>query len=189
MANTVSTARQGRSSTRALLAAYLIVLAWVILWKLELPYLGGELRVVKLVPFASDGTSGSSSTVEVLINLLLFVPFGMLLAVCAPAWNWLRALLPIAATSLACEVAQYALRLGSSDITDLIVNCAGGAAGFGAARLLARSSAVVAARAARVLASAFIALALFFALSPISYAPMGNRPQASAQASPAAFLD
>ena len=59
---------------------FVILLAWIALWKLEVPYVGsGSLRDIKLVPFAPSGGAGGSAPVEVAINLVLFVPFGVYL--------------------------------------------------------------------------------------------------------------
>ena len=49
-----------------LFVVYLALLVWIVLFKLELPHVGlGELRVVKLVPFVSDGMNGAVGTVRI----------------------------------------------------------------------------------------------------------------------------
>ncbi|MFI2105445.1 VanZ family protein [Isoptericola sp. NPDC019693] len=50
-----------------------------------------------------------------------------------------RAAAVLAGASLALEVAQYALALGSSDATDVVVNTAGGLAGVGVVALARRA--------------------------------------------------
>ncbi|MGI9824883.1 VanZ family protein [Agromyces sp. Marseille-Q5079] len=139
-------ARDGaRSSGRARLllstsfGVYLALLFWIVLWKLELPYLGsGDLRQVKLVPFLSDACNGASAPSEVVANVLLFVPFGFLLGLLAPTWPWWRSVAVFANASLALEVAQYALAVGSSDVTDLVTNTVGGMLGLGLFALVRR---------------------------------------------------
>lgn len=43
----------------ALFVVYLVLLSWVVLWKLEVPYVGGgALRRIKLVPFAPTAEAG-----------------------------------------------------------------------------------------------------------------------------------
>ena len=115
-----------------LFVLYLALLAWIVMWKLEVPYIGeGELRQVKLVPFAPSACDGASAPSEVVANVLLFIPFGLYLGLLAPAWPWWKTAGTIAGASLAVEVAQYVLAVGSSDVTDLITNTAGGLAGLG----------------------------------------------------------
>ncbi|BDI22312.1 VanZ family protein [Herbiconiux sp. L3-i23] len=127
---------QGADRRRRILAIlfmiYLAVLVWLVLWKLHLPYIGdvGE-RAVKLVPFVAGNGYGSSARVEVLQNLAIFFPFGIYLGLLAPSWRWRRHLAVMAAASLGLEVLQFVLASGSSDLTDVIVNTAGGVLGLG----------------------------------------------------------
>lgn len=68
-------------------AVYVALLAWVILWKLEAPWIGdaaGFARRLKLVPFVPSGDAGASMPAELLINLVLFVPFGLFAGALAP---------------------------------------------------------------------------------------------------------
>ncbi len=112
-------------------AVYLALLCWIILWKLDIPYIGsGNLRAIKLVPFAATATYGASAPLEVIANLLLFVPFGLYLGMLAPRWSWWKVAGVAAVASLGLEVTQYLLALGSSDITDVIVNTAGALVGL-----------------------------------------------------------
>ena len=117
-----------RKTLIALFVIYLALLVWVILWKAHLPFIGrDDMREIKLVPFVSGEGYGSSAPVELLVNLLLFVPLGMYLAA-------LRARLPaliVIGVSVALEIAQFVLATGSSDVTDVIVNTAGGLIGLG----------------------------------------------------------
>jgi len=116
----------------ALFVLYLALLTWLVLWKLEIPWVGDTgRRVVKLVPFVSSATAGASDPVELVENLAIFVPFGLYLGLLAPSWPWWRVAGTAAGASLALEVAQYALAVGSTDVTDVVVNTAGGLAGFG----------------------------------------------------------
>lgn len=112
-----------------LLVLYLVLLAWIVLWKLEVPWVGDH-RVIKLVPFAATRDAGASSSLDVVVNLLLFVPFGVYLGLLAPARAWWASAGLIAAGSLALEVLQYVLAVGRSDVTDVVVNTAGGLAGL-----------------------------------------------------------
>lgn len=124
-----------RPSTRALVFAlftsYLALLVWIVLWKLEAPWVGeGPRRVIKLVPFADTAEFGASAPREVLANVVVFMPFGVCLGLLAPRWRWWRIAAITAATSLAFEALQFVLAVGSTDSTDVITNAAGGVAGF-----------------------------------------------------------
>ncbi|MFC7491336.1 MULTISPECIES: VanZ family protein [unclassified Knoellia] len=167
------------TSSRRLLAAlfvvYLVLLTWVVMWKLEVPSVGGGFRNVKLTPFVSSNGDGASQPREVWANLLLFVPFGVYLSLLGPQSSRLRVMLAAAATSMTFEVAQYVLAVGRTDITDVIVNTAGAVVGMtcglmarhglGARthRIVARASAV-----ATVLALAGCAI---FAGTPLRHGP------------------
>lgn len=163
----------------ALFGVYLVLLVWAVLWKLQLPWIGeGTLRTVKLVPFVAGVDTGPSAPPEVAANLLLFVPFGLYLGLLAPAWSLWTAAGVVAGTSLALEVAQYVLAVGSSDITDLIVNTAGGLAGIGllalASRGLRAKTAAVMTRVCSV-ATVFAVVAVgMFVASPVRYGPQDD---------------
>ena len=114
----------------ALFVVYLLLLGWIVIWKLEVPWVGGE-RVIKLVPFLATSEAGASAPAEVLVNLVLFVPFGLYLGLLAPARPWWRAAGTVVLASLVLEITQYLLGVGRSDITDVVVNLVGGLAGLG----------------------------------------------------------
>lgn len=115
-----------------LFGVYLGLLAWVVLWKLEVPFVGsGAERQVKLVPFVATADAGVSAPFEVVANVLLFVPFGLYLGLLAPSTPWWKPTGAVAATSVAFETLQYVLALGRSDLTDVVANTAGGLLGLG----------------------------------------------------------
>ena len=118
--------------TGILLGIYLILLTWLILFKLQLP-LGGWVpyRSLNLVPFgASLIVNGAVDVQEILYNGLVFLPFGLYLGMLQPRRSWWKSLLVMAGVSLAYETLQYLLAIGASDITDLLMNTAGGAVGL-----------------------------------------------------------
>jgi glycopeptide antibiotics resistance protein len=166
----------GRVLLVVLFAVYLVLLAWIVLWKLEVPYVGGgALRQIKFVPFASSAGAGASAPSEVVGNVVLFVPFGLYVGLLAPSWPWWKAVGAAAGASLFLELAQYVLAVGRSDITDVIVNTAGGAVGIG---LLALARRGLGARTVTVMTwvcSIGTVLALLasgiFVASPLRYAP------------------
>ncbi|WP_449280793.1 VanZ family protein [Leucobacter sp.] len=167
-------AARGRALLVALFAVYLALLAWIVLWKLEVPHIGiAGVRQLKLVPFAAGGGFGSNAPLEIAANIALFLPFGLYLGLLAPAWSWVRVAAVLLGASLALESAQFLLAIGVSDTTDLIVNTAGGLVGFGLVRLALRSLREAAPEVMiRICAVgtglALIASVLFF-LSPLHY--------------------
>jgi len=151
-----------RSHLAALFVVYLALLGWTVLWKLDVPWVGGE-RMVKLVPFVATGGAGASAPLEVVVNLLLFIPFGLYLGLLAPARPWWAHLGVVAGVSLALEVAQYVLAVGRSDSTDVVVNTAGGLVGLGLAAVARHASGAGAARAMTRACSVATAVALVVA--------------------------
>ncbi len=117
-----------------LFVIYLVLLAWIVLWKLEVPYVGaaaGLPRPFKLVPFVASGDAGASAPLEVLANIAFFVPFGLYLGLLAPAWRWWKVLAIVVGAGLVLETTQHLISTGSFDTTDVITNSAGGMIGFG----------------------------------------------------------
>lgn len=152
---TAAPLRTAPAALVSLFLVYLVLLGWTVLWKLEVPWLGGEgTRVLKLVPFVATASDGPSELPEVVLNVLLFVPLGVYLGLLVPDWRWWRVAGAVAATSVGLEVAQYALAVGSADVTDLVVNTAGGLAGLGA---LTRARRWLGPRAGTVLVRACVA--------------------------------
>lgn len=127
-------------------ALYLILLIWLVLFKLEprfwaLPQTG---RSLNLIPFgASMMQNGGISLSEIIYNALFFVPLGIylsLLNITAKAWQGILIGLAI---SIACEAVQYLFKIGASDITDVLMNTLGTTIGaFIGTRLRAKADAV-----------------------------------------------
>jgi glycopeptide antibiotics resistance protein len=170
--------RSGRPLLVALFAVYLVLLAWIILWKLELPWIGEAAlrpRPIKWIPFLPTAEAGASQPIELAINVLLFVPFGLYLGVLAPRWRWWQATMVFAGTSILLEIAQHLMSTGSLDTTDILTNTAGGLVGLGALALLRRRlrsrTAVVMTRSFLIgTIVAVLAVAVFVA-SPLHYGP------------------
>ena len=125
----------GRALVVAVLVVYLVLLVWLVVWKLNEPFVGTAAdRHLKLIPFVATSTAGASRPIEVIGNVLVFVPYGILLGLLRPSRPWLSTA-AIAATSCAFEIAQYVLAVGVTDTSDVIANTAGGALGLVLARL------------------------------------------------------
>ena len=178
----VSSRNQPSALSRALLMSafvgYLVLLAWVVLWKLEVPWIGDAaplLRPLKLVPFVPNGDAGASAPIEVLINLVIFVPYGLFIGAVAPTWALWKAAAIFLATSLILESTQHLISTGTFDTTDLIVNTAGGLIGYGICAALrrrfgSRAPTMLARVCVIVTALALIAVVAFVA-SPLNYGP------------------
>lgn len=116
---------------KVLAAVYLILLTWIILFKMQfsLEY-WGLTRTINLIPFGdSTITNGSVDLSEILYNGLVFIPIGVYGALLRPDWSIWQITGMSFGLSLSYEILQFATGLGRSDITDLIMNTAGGFVG------------------------------------------------------------
>ena len=130
----------GTRGAATLLAVYVVLLVWLVVFKLHAPHVGDPSeRAIKLVPFVRSGDAGASAAWEVAANFAIFAPLGLYLGILMPAWSWVRLTAVLAATSLALESAQYVLAVGKSDATDVLVNTAGGLAGVVLCALVRRA--------------------------------------------------
>jgi glycopeptide antibiotics resistance protein len=68
-------------------------------------------------------------------NLVAFVPFGLLLSANLKQTGFWRKLGIIFLSSMAAETLQYIFAIGRTDLTDVIMNTAGGFAGLAVYRL------------------------------------------------------
>lgn len=129
-----------KKMTQILFSVYLIILTWIILFKFsfslaELP----QLRNINLLPFSQSViTNGQLDTTEIFYNLLVFVPVSMYLFFLKKNWRPWQIIGFSFALSLSYEILQYLFGIGATDITDLLMNTAGGVIGLGLAWLLDR---------------------------------------------------
>jgi glycopeptide antibiotics resistance protein len=152
-----------------LFAVYLAALTWIVLWKLQMPWIGGVDRVLKLVPFVASGDLGASRPVEVVLNLLIFLPLGGYLRLLVPHRRWWGAGAVAAGTSLFYEVTQFVLAIGSTDATDVIVNTAGGLLGYALARRLQVDGATL--QICALGTTVAVAACALFVAAPLTRAP------------------
>lgn len=128
--------RDGEAAQRhgliwVLFLIYLAAMTWIILFKFavspeQLPY----IRSLNLIPFhESVIVNDRLDLSEILMNGIIFVPFGIYLSILLSNGRFWVKFLAFAAVSLAYEICQYAAAIGASDITDVIMNCAGGCVG------------------------------------------------------------
>lgn len=137
----MNTKRNGK----ILLTIYLIVLVWILLFKLTLsfPTIIQSLntqRSLNLMPFqGSTIINGQIGLLEIFYNFLIFLPFGGLLSISSKRTSFLEKTMLIIAFSLTIEILQFILGIGASDVTDLLMNTLGGITGLLIYRLLQRS--------------------------------------------------
>jgi glycopeptide antibiotics resistance protein len=112
--------------TMALLLIYLIILAWIILLKfgVEFPYM--EERKINLVPFAN----GYYDKLETIFNVIIFIPLGIYTSILFRKSAFQLHLFVFFLISLMLEGLQYAIKLGTFDVTDLLTNTSGGIMGY-----------------------------------------------------------
>ena len=107
---------------------YLLALIWVIVFKAnrDLLIYGGEpeFRQISFYLYFNGK--------ETLLNIAAFVPAGLFLMLLPRQGKILPACVGSFLLSLAFEVTQYILMLGTSDLTDLLTNTLGGIVGVGA---------------------------------------------------------
>lgn len=164
--------------TVILLVIYLIVLAWIILFKMQFSikdlYHFTGFRSVNLIPFAGTAVyDGVIDIGEISYNVLIFTPFGIYISVLKPDWHFIKKLVPIAGVSLLFEVLQYIFVIGSNDITDFLGNTFGGIIGIGVYILFRKIFKTKAIKALNVLAIlgtvAILILGLLLMFDVISY--------------------
>jgi glycopeptide antibiotics resistance protein len=129
------TEKNKKTFTIILLSVYLLVLIWIILFKLDFRLNLGYQREINLIPFYYDiETTGHFA--EVRDNILIFVPLGLYLSLLGvkPLYSILSGF----GLSAVLELFQYILGVGVTDITDLITNTLGTALGTLIFLLLAR---------------------------------------------------
>jgi glycopeptide antibiotics resistance protein len=114
---------------RILLALYLLILLWLVLFKFSfdlLAVLDHQARSLNLIPFAGL-SQGARETID---NLIVFIPFGLLLSANFKRITVWRKLMYIFIFSSAVETIQFVFALGVTDITDIITNTLGGLLGL-----------------------------------------------------------
>ena len=118
--------------TLSLLIVYLLVLTWIIVFKLQFSFSGlPAIRNINLIPFGESViVNGKISFTEIIQNVLAFIPFGILISVLRDKEKFIKKIIPIVLTSLLFEVLQFIFGIGASDITDVINNSLGGIIGI-----------------------------------------------------------
>lgn len=120
--------------TKVLLLIYLIILSWIILCKMQLDISllkNTNYRNINLIPFAGSLITNNRINIsEIILNVIVFFPFGLYISMLNEEWKLIKKITPIFIVSLAFETLQYIFAIGGSDITDLIGNTLGGIIGI-----------------------------------------------------------
>ncbi|MFL8709297.1 VanZ family protein [Clostridioides sp. GD02377] len=128
--------------TKGLFIVYIIILTWIILFKMQFDISSLEamnLRSINLVPFAGSLIVNNRVDIsEIILNVVVFAPFGIYLCMLKGEWGFIKKVVPIFLASLVFETLQYIFAIGASDITDLIGNTLGGIIGIAVFVLLSK---------------------------------------------------
>ena len=117
--------------TIVLLTIYLFALIWIILFKMSMfneIFRPDRIRSINLIPFHYDEETTYHMS-ELMINLIVFAPLGIYLKMLKT--ESIKVILCGLVISLIFETLQFVFGIGASDITDVITNTAGTAAGTG----------------------------------------------------------
>ncbi len=78
--------------TLSLLIVYLLVLTWIIVFKLQFSFSGlPAIRNINLIPFGESViVNGKISFTEIIQNVLAFIPFGILISVLRDKETFIR---------------------------------------------------------------------------------------------------
>lgn len=119
-------------TTKVLFALYLIILVWVILFKLQFNFENlDSMRSINLIPFAESYLpSGRLNISEIVFNIIFFIPFGIFMKLIFPKESFIKTILIFFGFSILLEFCQYIFSIGVSDITDVISNTFGGLIGL-----------------------------------------------------------
>lgn len=130
-----------RNLTKLLLFIYLLVLTWIILFKMQIDIVNLEMDYhnINLIPFqGSLIINGKMDWTEIILNVIAFIPYGVYISMLKENRNIFLKTLPVFLTSFLYEAIQYIFAIGASDITDLLGNTLGGLIGIALFWLLSK---------------------------------------------------
>lgn len=120
-------AKRNNKLTLLLFIVYMLLLTWIILFKLHFSFEGMDrLRMINLIPLQGSGIGSNE-----IYNILFFVPFGIYICMLKSKWSFIIKMAAILCLSLAFEILQYIFAIGITDVTDLLCNTLGGITGIG----------------------------------------------------------
>ncbi len=117
--------------TLILFIVYVLLLTWIILFKLHFSFAEMDrVRNISLIPF-QDGFGANE-----VYNMLFFIPLGIYISLLKNRLGFLTKVIVILCSSLLFEILQFVFAIGRSDLTDLLCNLLGGVIGIGIYKLL-----------------------------------------------------
>lgn len=111
--------------TILLFIVYLVIMCWILLFKLGVRFSYMENRSANFTPFNEHVLTG-----ENILNIVIFVPIGVYAAILFTRWSFHKKLFLFFSLSLIVEGLQYIFRIGAFDVTDIITNTLGGMLGL-----------------------------------------------------------
>lgn len=113
--------------SKIVLVAYIFTLLWLVLFKFsfDIVYVLEEHQTRDL-----GLTLFTGGLREMMYNLVVFIPFGLLLSVNFKKITFWQKLAIISFFSFAIEIIQFVLAIGVTDITDIVTNTLGGLTGL-----------------------------------------------------------
>ena len=130
-----------RGGPRLLLALYLILLALIAFWPthVDRPFDGSLEAWLRILRGHGGPSWVDYAFVESASNVLLFIPFGLLIALILPVRRWWLAILIGFGTSCCIELAQLlVLSARTATMADVAANTLGAVIGVGVARVVRR---------------------------------------------------
>ena len=117
--------------TRLLLVVYLLVITWILLFKLGVQFSYMAERRINILPFREVIRGYARlDRMETLLNVFIFVPMGLYVGVLFRNWTLGAKLAIFLLISVGFETLQYVFRIGAFDATDLVTNTLGGLLGL-----------------------------------------------------------
>lgn len=116
--------------TTTLFIIYLIALYWILLFKLGVRFSYMATRTVNLIPFSNPFSSGTIDIVEIILNVVVFVPLGLYTGILFERWTFGKKAFFFIVMSFIVEALQFIFAVGAFDVTDIITNTSGGIIGW-----------------------------------------------------------
>lgn len=119
-----------KNVSRILFVIYFLFLCWLVLFKFSFSFEDiPRYSAINLDPF-HDALNHPIRTREIIYNILIFIPYGILISIAKENKSILNRVFQIFLTSLVFEILQFVFMIGSSDVNDLITNTLGGIIGI-----------------------------------------------------------
>lgn len=115
--------------TVVLTVIYLLLLVWILIFKLGVNFSYMEERRVNLNPF-NELLSDRMDTLGNILNILILVPLGFYVGLLFEKYSLAKKLLIVFLFTLTIECAQYIFKIGAFDAADLLTNTLGGLIGI-----------------------------------------------------------